>query len=234
MDFICYYFVSITQKTRWRIVDTLYLSRAPLREVDLDDDWADTPRHAAGRARGKRSGAARTVQDKVLRDIDWPHFHIYTPPGEDPMTFEKLSITEFVYEYLQMVDQPEARFDQQVMWDLLKMIMEDATEYPWPNVINFFLILGSQIENERLHWSDAGAIAKLRSKHAQKREVVVKKESVVAPSAEKLRYCGPYQRGQCAERGDHAGMKHMCAYCYKMKATPYPHPEAECRHRAGE
>ena len=33
MDFICYYFVSITQKTRWRIVDTLYLSRAPLREV---------------------------------------------------------------------------------------------------------------------------------------------------------------------------------------------------------
>ena len=207
-----------------------------LAELDFDDEWADTPRNSTGRARGKRSGAARTVQDKVLRDIDWPHFHIYTPPGEEPMTFERLSIPEFVYGYLHMVDQTDAKFDRQIMWDFLKNLMEDAAEFPWANVLNFFLIVGSQIENDRLKWSDMGTIGKLRVKHAQKHELVVKKEPspvvTTATPTEKLRYCGPYQRGQCAERGDHGGLKHMCAFCYKTKATPYPHPEADCRRKA--
>ena len=54
------------------------------------------------------------------------------------------------------------------------------------------------------------------------------------PPTEKLRYCGQYQRGACHEKGDHGGLKHMCAYCYKVKATPYPHLEADCRRKSGE
>ena len=54
-----------------------------LAELDFDEDFTDPPRNASARVRGKRSGAARTVQDKVLRDVDWPHFHIYTPRGKN-------------------------------------------------------------------------------------------------------------------------------------------------------
>ena len=141
-------------------------------------------------------------------------------------------IPEFIFGYLQLVDQPDARFDISVMWDLSKNMMEYATEYPWGNVKKKILIVGSQVENERLEWTDTVTINKLRTKHAQKHEIVVKKANPTPKVPEKLRYCGPYQRSQCAERGDHNRLKHMCAFCYKMKATPYPHPEADCRGRS--
>ena len=86
-----------------------------LAEMDLEDDIDGEHRQGA-RRRGKKSGAARTVQDTVLRDIDWLHFHIYTPPGAEPMTFPRLSVQEFVYGFQHMVDQPDARLDRSVMW----------------------------------------------------------------------------------------------------------------------
>ena len=198
--------------------------------MDVDDE-AEPTRTASRRARGKRSGAARTVQDKVVRDIDWPHFHIYTPPGTEPMTFLGLSIPEFTYGVLHMVDQPDANFDRGVMWNLLKAVMEDAAEYPWENVKNFFLIVGSHVENDRLEWGDTEIIEKLQAKHSQKHELVPKKASPQPAASNKLRYCGPYQKGNCPERNDHGGQKHMCAHCYRVKATPYPHPESECRRK---
>ena len=145
------------------------------------------------------------------------------------MTFERVSIPEFIFGYMQMVDQTAAWFDRAIMWDLLKSMMEDATEFPWANVKNFFLIIGSQVENERLEWADTVTIDKCRVKYSQKHEVVIKKGNPTATPAEKLRYCGPYQKGQCVEQGDHGGLKHMCAFCYKVKATPYPQMESDYR-----
>ena len=200
-----------------------------LAELELDDDDEDAAKQPTHRTRGKKSGAARTVQDSVLKDIDWPHFHIYTPPGTEPMTFLRLSVQEFTYGFMQMIDRPDARFDRQVMWNLLKDVMEDATEYPWANVLNFFLVVGSNIENDRLRWTDTDEIQKLRIKHSQKHEIVQKKAQQQAP--EKPTYCGPYQKGQCPEKGDHAGVRHICAYCLRVNAGQYPHPETNCRRK---
>ena len=202
-----------------------------LAELDMDDDMLEPPRQGSRRVRGKWSGAARTVQDKVVRDIDWPHFHIYTQPGTEPMTYECLSIPEFTYGFLHMVDQPDASFDRGVMWDLLKIVMEDASEYPWENVRSFFWVVGSHVENDRMEWSDTASIAKLRVKHSQKHEIVLKPMAAAA-TQKKVRYCGPFQKGSCPEKGDHAGLRHICAYCYRVKAAPYPHPEAECRRKS--
>ena len=202
-----------------------------LAEMGLQDDLDEPMRTASQRSRGKRSGAARTVQDSVINDIDWPHFHIYSQPGADPMTYTRLTVPEFVYGFLHMVDQPESKFDRQVMWDILKAMMEDATEYPWPNVRNYFWIVGSHVENDRLKWSDHDEIQRLRAKHAQKHELVAIKASTTARPTEKLRCCGPYQKGQCPEKFEHGGFKHICAYCYRTKSTPYPHSELNCRRK---
>ena len=205
-----------------------------LAELEAEDDIVGSTRTGSTRHRGKRSGAARTVQDTVKRDIDWPHFHIYTAPGAEPRTFEGLSVQEFVYGFMHMIDQPDARLDRNIMWDILKNMMEDATEYPWQNVRDFYWVVASHVENDRMEWANADSIHKLRGKHAQKHEIVNKKQATQPAPQEKLRYCGPYQRGACQERGDHAGQKHMCAFCYRAKGTPYPHPEAECRRKNGD
>ena len=205
-----------------------------LAELEAEDDLAGNPRPAGIRTRGKRSGAARTVQDTVKRDIDWPHFHIYTAPGAEPMTYERLSVQEFVFGFMHMVDQQDAKLDRAVMWTILKGIVEDATEFPWDNVKNFYWILASHVENDRMGWADHDQIQRLRVKHAQKHDIPAKKQPEQQTSAEKLRYCGPYQRGACQERGDHAGQKHMCAFCYRAKGTAFPHPEVECRRKSSE
>ena len=125
-----------------------------LAGLGLDDDYGDTSKSVTQTTRGKKSGAARMVQDTVVNDIDWPHFHIYTSPGAEAMTFEGLSVQEFTFGFMHMIDQPEACFDRQIMWDILKNMIEDATEYPWTNVWNFFWVVGSHVENNRLAWTD--------------------------------------------------------------------------------
>ena len=205
-----------------------------LAEMDLMEDAADPHRPGMPRTRGKRSGAARTVQDSIVNDIDWPHFHVYSPPGAEPMTYEALTIPEFTYGYLHMVDQRDAKFHRRTMWDLLKDMMEDAVEYPWYNVKNFFWIAGSHVENDRMKWSDHEQIAKLRVKYAQKHDITPKKASTQqATNNERLRHCLAYQKGTCTEKGDHSGLRHMCAHCYKTKSVPYPHPEMDCRCKSG-
>ena len=201
-----------------------------LADLEMADDFDNAQAGTTTqRTRGKRSGAARTVQDSIVNDIDWPHFHIYSPPGAEPTTYAGLSVPEFAYGYLHMVDQQGAKFDREIMWDLLKMIMEDASEYPWANVKNFFWILGSHIENDRAKWADTELIQKLRAKHAQKYELPTIKQSAQAP--EKAKCCGPYQKGVCTEKADHAGLRHICAHCVKVKAGNYPHPERDCRRK---
>ena len=204
-----------------------------LAEMDLEDD-IDGEHRQGTRRRGKKSGAARTVQDTVLRDIDWPHFHIYKPPGAEPMTFSSLSVQEFVYGFQHMVDQPDARLDRSVMWDVLKGMMEDAMEYPWQNVRDFYWVVGSHIENNRLEWTDTDKVQKLRVKHAQKHEIPTKKQAAQPAPAAKIRYCGPFQNGTCQERGDHAGQRHICAHCYRTKKLQFTHPETECRRKVTE
>ena len=203
-----------------------------LAELEADADFAENARPASQRMRGKRSGAARTVQDSIKRDIDWPHFHIYAPPGAEPMTFERLSVQEFVYGFMHMVDQPDTKLDRAVMWEILKGMMDDAIEYPWHNVKNYYWIVGSHVENERLDWADTDQIQRLRSKHAQKHDLPVKKPQAQATKAEKLRPCALYQKGSCPEKGDHSGQGHICAYCYRVKGAPYKHSEADCIRRA--
>ena len=199
-----------------------------LAEMDLLDDTTDTQRSGTPRLRGKRSGAARTVQDTIVHDIYWPHFHIYTPPGAEPMTYPALSILEFTYGYMHMVDQPDSKLNRQVMWEILKDLMEDAVEYPWQNVKN---LAGSHVENDRMEWSDTEKIGKLRVKNSQKHETVNNPASQQTQSGERLKPCAPYQQGTCTEKADHGGLKHMCANCYKVKSVPYPHPEMNCRRK---
>ena len=203
-----------------------------LAELENEEEAAAASGLTSSRPRGKRSGAARTVRDTIINDIDWPHFHIYTAPGEEPMTFQRLSLQEFVYGFMHMIDQPDSRLDRQIMWDILKGMMEDATEYPWHNVRNFYWVVGSHVENDRLRWDDAEPIQKLRLKHAQKHDPSPTKQQ--AKPTEKLRYCAPYQKGECTEKADHAGQKHMCAFCYRVKGSTYSHPESDCRRKTGE
>ena len=50
-------------------------------DLGLCEDGVDGSYDKSDRRKGKKSGLSRTVEDQVLKEIDWPHFYIYR--GQD-------------------------------------------------------------------------------------------------------------------------------------------------------
>ena len=65
-----------------------------------------------------------------------------------PTQFNELTIAEFVYGFIAMVENPRNDFNRPVMMQLLRDKIMDASLYSWPQV-EIFSIVGSGIEMDR-------------------------------------------------------------------------------------
>ena len=41
-------------------------------------------------------------------------------------------------------------------------------------------------------------------------------------------FCAAFQRGECAESGDHGGKFHLCKFCFGMRSQRQPHKPSNC------
>ena len=91
---------SLQNKVRARLADL----HVATDDTDSDDPESQRPtaRNSAGK-HPKRSGRAKTADDVIIREIDWPHFYIFRGPNRRPAKYEDLSLAEFVSGYLSMV-----------------------------------------------------------------------------------------------------------------------------------
>ena len=219
--------------------DEELMARVTRRLVELGAQAAippptETTSASTDRKPGKKSGQARTVEDTVIRDIDWPHLNVYRGPERRPVRYNDLNMQEFTHGFMVMVQNCKNNFDQDVMFGILRDMMEDALNYPWENVRNFYRILASYVEME---WSDHGRIQALRRQYAQSTTVLSaggasksdKPKFTARSVATNARTCHAYQRAECQERGDHSGYLHACAYCVRQTGQAYPHAEKDCR-----
>lgn len=72
-----------------------------LSDSDESDSGSDDEKRARKTNRkGKKSGRARTADDYVIHEIDWPHLHVYRGASRTPARFEELSIQEFAFGYI--------------------------------------------------------------------------------------------------------------------------------------
>ena len=53
--------------------------------------------------KGKRSGAVSKATDKVIKDTDWPHYHITRGVDLWPSSYDELSLDEFCLGYIRML-----------------------------------------------------------------------------------------------------------------------------------
>ena len=213
--------------------------RVARRLRELGDDEQDDSAHGATAAplttkKGKRSGQVRTVEDIVIREVDWPHLNVYRGAARRPVKYGDMTVTEFVYGYLQMIHNPRNRFDKDVMMGILRNIMEDALTYPWDNVRNFYRVLSSMVEMDRVQWTDTEQISTLRYHYAHRPSNMYRAQQATPSgrqNGESIKTCAAYQRGECTETGDHAGLLHACVFCARVKQTAYPHAEKDCRRK---
>ena len=169
------------------------------RLVQLGLDDSDHSSESA-KKKGKKSGISRTVEDQVLREIDWPHLYVYRGQDRKPATYNDLTLAEFIFGYISMINNPRNMLDKEFMLQTLRNMMLDTTQYGWVQVRNFYRILASGIEMARYDWADSGEIAALRSQYAQRPNVQIQNKPVNRQpgSGNVVKLCNQYQTDDCA------------------------------------
>ncbi len=236
---------SLQNKVHARLADL----HVAMDDSDSDDPESQRPtaRNSAGK-HPKRLGRAKTADDIIIHEIDWPHFYIFRGPDRRPAKYEDLSLAEFVSGYLSMViEGRESRATKDRMLTHLRELMQDACDYNWVSLRNYHTILMSHFEMDRIYWGNMEAIQQLRQSYAQKylqgapvATRVDGRNDISGRSwsgGNNMTYCMPYQQGACQLGEDHKPprgflARHICAFCIHETGRPYRHQEKECRRKA--
>ncbi len=94
----------------------------------------------------KISGCSRTTQDFVVKEVDWPHFHVHRTDSRKPAAYNDLSIQEFVYGYLKKVEKEKDGSTKLLMAGHLQELMQDALEFTLENLRKFDGVFLEQCE----------------------------------------------------------------------------------------
>ena len=203
-------------------------------EESSDDDTGRTT--ACRPTQGKKSGRAKTLNDVVVRDIDWPHYHVYRGPHRAPATYEDLTIQEFVYGFMcQLIDAKTDSKIRENQLQYLRDIMREATDHPWPNVRNLHGIVLSHMEMDRVAWTDDDAIRNLRETYITR--APTSQTPQVDNRRTNKRYCLMFQDGRCKQltpehSSPRGSVNHFCAFCYRVTGNSYQHAEMDCNRKS--
>ena len=209
---------------------------AELGREDLDEE--DQSRWPRQRDRGKKSGSTLVASDLVRDRIDWPHMHVkrVTNGRRKNVEYTDMKVEEFVFGFIKMIRAPRNKMDSETMIDILLMLMQDTIDFSWKNALNFYEMLGLDVENGDVAWSDNAAITSMRMTYSRtvfpdKKEAKEGKETSrpqprAAPAG--MRCCAPYQTRSCENTRDHHPFTHACSYCHRKSAILARHAEDDC------
>ena len=116
------------------------------------------------------------------------------------------------------------------MLSILKDILEDSVDFGWERARAFYTMLGRQVEQRRLLWSDTERILKLRLTHSR---VSIPDSSTKPKRLAKIKTCAAFQKGSCDQPADHGQFHHVCDYCLRARSAVFPHSELKCRSKEG-
>ena len=214
-----------------------------LAQLDFDSEFVDNGFETQGRRRGKKSGQSRTVEDTVIREIDWPHFYVYRGNERRPIHYSDLTISEFVLGFLSMIDNQRNGFNRDLMLSLLKDMMNDVSQYGWSQIRNYYKILASGIEMARYDWTDTSQIASIRAQYAHRqvqqpsrqnsRNGVMGQQAANSAALQNgsAKLCILYQKGECRFQASHEEWMHVCAHCFNVDGLLFNHAEKDCRRK---
>ena len=223
--------------------DVRAMERAAQRIAQFRDDDDDDDEDTVGtrtRSSGKKSGSLLVAAGNIKKRIDWPHMYVSRVVNGDRVgvPYKQLRVEEFVYGYLEMLDTARNAWDREVMLAMLKMLMQDAMDFSWSNALNFYSLIGVDVENGTKKWTDTEIIKDMRMIHCRvprpekKEEKENKKSSNNKTTSQNLRCCALYQKKACEQNKDHHPFTHACSYCAKATGVAYRHPEDDCFRKA--
>ena len=226
--------------------DKRLMRRAAERLALLSMDDSDDDLHrglSKLRARGKKSGSVMTAADIVVERIDWPHLYVtrVVDGQRKNLVFKDLTLDEFVFGFMSMLDNPRCKLNRRTMETVLKDFMQHSIELSWPNARAFYELVGVDVEKGVLTWDDEVRINNMRTANA--RASLSQRKSVketptarppLTPAPSNMRCCMPYQKRECTQDRDHTPYTHACTYCARGRSAYCRHPEDECMRKAND
>ena len=207
---------------------------ARIQSDDSDDEDSGTTKRS--RANGKKSGSMMTSTEVVKDRIDWPHMYVKRVVGGARIgsAYKDLTVPEFVYGFLCMLESPKCKMDKEVMLGILRMLMQDAMDFSWEGVRAFYQMIGVDVETGDRRWTDSDDIRDLRMMHSRVTPLEKKdtrdgkKAGGGRQNPSVVRCCALYQKRACELNRDHMPFSHVCAYCHKATGMMCRHAEDEC------
>jgi hypothetical protein len=213
----------------------------------LEDEWEVAGAGAGPQIAGKKqlkSGAFISSSQDVLVQYDYPHKHVLRGAGRTPPLALDLTWSEFTSGYSDMMANPAMDPTERLhMLTLLKILMDDASIRPWPQVRHLHMTIIQAMEAGQLSWGDTEGMLAIQRQHSRTPVIAaaqpVRRSATPTHTANNVvtpLFCGPFQANACERQTDHESprgfVRHICAFCLRLTGRPISsHGEADCRRK---
>ena len=203
-----------------------YLRENESLQSEVDRRLADLVRlnetTARGRLKSQRGGPGNF---SVKRMVDWPQNFILTGSKMSRPTYDDLTITQWVSGFVRCIQEEKSDAARECMLDYLGNLMEDASDFSWEAAKASHAIALTNMEADRLEWTDTDKLDRIRRAHAQRHVSSGQNLNVKAATWKKQKssniksglICRYFQEGTCKFNTHHktAGqyIRHICEQC---------------------
>ena len=174
-----------------------------------------------GRVKSQRGGPGEIF---VKKSVDWPQHFILTGTHKTRPSYDDLTITQWVSGFVRCMQEEKSEQNRTCMLDYLGNIMEDASDFAWDSAKACHAVILTNMEADRLNWTDTDKIDRIRRAHAQRhtsgsqtsasRSTAKKQKTSYSKNGVTCRY---FQEGTCKYPTHHntAGQffRHVCGNC---------------------
>ena len=148
----------------------------------------------------------------VKNKVAWPHEAILGGINRTRLTYNQLSLTQWVQGFCHNVLDERNNEKREHMISYMADLMEDATDFSWQNAKAAHAVLCCELERGTVTWGDVSRIDRIRRVHAQK-HVPSTKSWGRSEGGHKPWFCKFFQKGSCVHSKDHevGGRLHLCS-----------------------
>ena len=168
----------------------------------------------------------------VKKEVPWPHNFILGGSNKNRVTYDALSMSQWVSGFAQIVREESNEAVKNYMLDYLAELMEDSHDFGWQSAKGSHAVLLCRMEDNKIQWQDTQKIDRLRRVHAQRMAPTPQTKRITAKGP---LVCKFYQRGSCMQKGDHENngqmYLHVCQHCY-AQGKSYPHSGKDCKNKS--
>ena len=209
-----------------------YLRENESLQAEVDKRLADLVKlnetTARGRVKSQRGGPG---DFSVKRIVDWPQNFILTGSKKTRPTYDDLTITQWVSGFVRCIQEEKSDASRECMLDYLGNLMEDASDFSWESAKASHAIALTNMEADRLKWTDTDKLDRIRRAHAQRHVNPGQNSNVKSAAWKKQKsnnaktglICRYFQEGTCKFSTHHrtAGQyfKHVCEQCDGLHIT---------------